>query len=65
MGGISGIHFHVCFVCPQSVIDGLKALGHQVGNWTYFFNVVNAVEKENGCIAAISDSRKQGLSAGF
>lgn len=66
MGRISGINFCMCvFVCPQSVIDGLKALGHKAGNWRYFFNVVNAVEKENGCIVAISDSRKAGLSAGY
>lgn len=56
----------VCMcVCPQSVINGLKALGHKVGDWRYFFNVVNAVEKENGCIAAVSDSRKKGMSAGY
>lgn len=52
-------------VCPQSVINGLKALGHKVGDWRYFFNVVNAVEKENGCIADVSDSRKKGMSAGY
>ena len=50
---------------PQSVIDGLKALGHNVGGWKLFLNVVNAVEKENGCIAAVSDSRKMGVGAGY
>ncbi|XP_078127731.1 glutathione hydrolase 5 proenzyme [Sander vitreus] len=49
----------------KSVIDGLRALGHKSGNWTYFMNVVNAVEKENGCIVAVSDSRKMGVSAGY
>ncbi|XP_076614899.1 glutathione hydrolase 5 proenzyme [Chaetodon auriga] len=49
----------------ESVKDGLKALGHKFGEWKYFFNVVNAVEKENGCIAAVSDSRKRGVSAGY
>ncbi|TNN73784.1 Gamma-glutamyltransferase 5 [Liparis tanakae] len=49
----------------KSVIDGLAALGHKPGNWKYFFNVVNAVEKENGCIVAVSDSRKNGMSAGY
>uniref|UniRef100_A0A8C2ZYX6 Gamma-glutamyltransferase 5 n=1 Tax=Cyclopterus lumpus TaxID=8103 RepID=A0A8C2ZYX6_CYCLU len=45
--------------------DGIRALGHKPGSWKYFFNVVNAVEKENGCIAAVSDSRKNGMSAGY
>ncbi|XP_070845848.1 glutathione hydrolase 5 proenzyme [Chaetodon trifascialis] len=49
----------------ESVKDGLKAYGHKFGEWKYFFNVVNAVEKENGCIAAVSDSRKKGVSAGY
>ncbi|XP_068191610.1 glutathione hydrolase 5 proenzyme [Antennarius striatus] len=48
-----------------SVIDGLKALGHKVVDTPYFFNVVNAVEKDNGCIAAISDERKMGVPAGY
>lgn len=55
----------MCVVCSQSVIDGLKALGHKVGDWKYFLNVVNAVEKENGCIVAVSDKRKEGMSAGY
>lgn len=56
----------VCvFMCPQTVKDGLKALGHKVGNWLHFVNVVNAVEKENGCIVAVSDRRKLGMSAGY
>ncbi|XP_028457591.1 glutathione hydrolase 5 proenzyme [Perca flavescens] len=49
----------------KSVIDGLRALGHKPGNWKYFMNVVNAVEKENGCIVAVSDRRKMGVSAGY
>ncbi|XP_068430173.1 glutathione hydrolase 5 proenzyme [Clinocottus analis] len=49
----------------KSVIDGLGALGHKPGRWKYFFNVVNAVEKEKGCIVAVSDSRKNGMSAGY
>ncbi|XP_070706417.1 glutathione hydrolase 5 proenzyme [Pempheris klunzingeri] len=49
----------------KSVMNGLKALGHKVGDWRYFFNVVNAVEKENGCIVAVSDSRKKGMPAGY
>ncbi|KAK5852123.1 hypothetical protein PBY51_023620 [Eleginops maclovinus] len=49
----------------KSVKDGLIALGHKSGNWKFFLNVVNAVEMENGCIAAVSDHRKQGESAGY
>ncbi len=52
-------------MCPQSVIKGLGALGHKVEDRRYFFNVVNAVEKENGCIVAVSDRRKLGESAGY
>ncbi|XP_071376713.1 glutathione hydrolase 5 proenzyme [Centroberyx affinis] len=48
-----------------SVIDGLKALGHRKGEWPYFFNVVSAVEKEHGCITAVSDNRKMGQAAGY
>ncbi|XP_041667015.1 glutathione hydrolase 5 proenzyme isoform X1 [Cheilinus undulatus] len=49
----------------QSVKDGLLALGHKQGDSEYFVNVVNAVEKENGCIVAVSDSRKLGMSDGY
>lgn len=49
----------------QSVVDGLRALGHKVAPWNFFFNVINAVEKENGCIAAVSDERKKGMPAGY
>lgn len=56
----------MCVVYPQSVSKGLKEqLKHKTGNWQYFLNVVNAVEKENNCIAAVSDSRKMGMSAGY
>lgn len=55
----------MCFLCPQSVIDGLRALGHKVGNWPFFLNVVNGLEKESGCIKAVSDKRKIGESAGY
>ncbi|XP_056146571.1 glutathione hydrolase 5 proenzyme isoform X2 [Lampris incognitus] len=47
------------------VIDGLKALGHKVEDFEYFFNVVNAVAKENRCITAVSDRRKMGQAAGY
>ncbi|XP_071192315.1 glutathione hydrolase 5 proenzyme-like isoform X3 [Salvelinus alpinus] len=48
-----------------SVIEALKVIGHRVTDYPYFFNVVNAVAKEDGCIAAVSDARKQGKSAGY
>lgn len=53
------------FVSYQDVTDGLRAFGHKVGDWPLFFNVVNAVEKESGCISAVSDRRKLGKSAGY
>ncbi|KAK9532615.1 hypothetical protein VZT92_009990 [Zoarces viviparus] len=59
----SNVNFEPGF--NKSVIAGLGALGHKAGSWPYFFNVVNAVEKENGCIVAVSDSRKNGMSAGY
>ncbi|XP_029301369.1 glutathione hydrolase 5 proenzyme [Cottoperca gobio] len=49
----------------ESVKKGLIALGHKPGTWIYWVNVVNAVGKENGCITAVSDSRKLGESAGY
>ncbi|KAK1883792.1 Glutathione hydrolase 5 proenzyme [Dissostichus eleginoides] len=49
----------------KSVIEGLTTLGHKSGNWKFFLNVVNALEKENGCITAVSDVRKDGRSAGY
>ncbi|XP_046904404.1 gamma-glutamyltransferase 5a [Hypomesus transpacificus] len=49
----------------KSVSEALKALGHTVKSQNYFFNVVNAVKKEDGCIHAVSDSRKLGKPAGY
>lgn len=49
----------------QNVIEGLKALGHKRETAKYFYNVVNAVKKEDGCICAVSDARKQGEAAGY
>ncbi|KAF6716544.1 Gamma-glutamyltransferase 5 [Oryzias melastigma] len=49
----------------KDVTDGLRTYGHKVGDWPLFFNVVNAVEKESGCISAVSDRRKLGKSAGY
>uniref|UniRef100_A0A3Q1J5P1 Uncharacterized protein n=1 Tax=Anabas testudineus TaxID=64144 RepID=A0A3Q1J5P1_ANATE len=49
----------------KNVIEALKALGHKHGNGKNFYNVVNAVKKEDGCICAVSDARKQGEAAGY
>lgn len=49
----------------QAIIEALKALGHQPGSPRRFYNVVNAVEKVDDCIWAVSDARKQGEAAGF
>ncbi|XP_074473756.1 glutathione hydrolase 5 proenzyme [Sebastes fasciatus] len=57
------VNFEPCF--DEPVKDGLGVLGHKIGNWKFFLNVVNAVEKEKGCIVAASDSRKHGVSAGY
>ena len=50
---------------PQHVIEALKALGHNREPALKFFNVVNAVEKVDGCICAVSDARKLGEAAGY
>ncbi|XP_077378121.1 gamma-glutamyltransferase 5a isoform X2 [Festucalex cinctus] len=49
----------------KDVIEDLKARGQKHKNAKKFFIVVNAVEKENGCISAVSDSRKMGEAAGY
>ncbi|XP_041742937.1 glutathione hydrolase 5 proenzyme [Coregonus clupeaformis] len=49
----------------KSVIEALKVIGHRVTDYPYFFNVVNAVAKEDECITAVSDVRKQGKAAGY
>ncbi|KAM9734809.1 glutathione hydrolase 5 proenzyme [Menidia menidia] len=49
----------------ESVKEGLRQYGHNIGNWKFFLNVVNAVKKENGCIEAVSDQRKMGMAAGY
>ncbi|XP_074545966.1 glutathione hydrolase 5 proenzyme [Halichoeres trimaculatus] len=52
-------------IFDQTVKKGLIRLGHKLGKSQFFLNVVNAVEKENGCIAAVSDRRKMGEAAGY
>ncbi|XP_076010250.1 gamma-glutamyltransferase 5a [Genypterus blacodes] len=49
----------------KNLIEALKALGHKKGHAAYFYNVVNAVTKENGCICAVSDTRKKGQADGY
>ncbi|MGH0149512.1 UNVERIFIED_CONTAM: hypothetical protein FKN15_035009 [Acipenser sinensis] len=49
----------------QTVKEELRAMGHTVTEGTHFFNVVNAVSKQGGCIAAVSDARKKGVAAGY
>ncbi|XP_041792696.1 gamma-glutamyltransferase 5a [Chelmon rostratus] len=49
----------------KDVIEALKALGHKQETAKHFYNVVNAVEKEDGCICAVSDARKLGDAAGY
>ncbi|KAG9263407.1 gamma-glutamyltransferase 5-like [Astyanax mexicanus] len=49
----------------QSLLKKLESLGHTIGQRGYFLNVVNAVEKEGGCISAVSDKRKNGVAAGY
>ncbi|CAN9513511.1 unnamed protein product [Ophioblennius macclurei] len=49
----------------EDVIEALTALGHNRQVAKKFYNVVNAVEKEDGCIHAWSDARKMGQPAGY
>ncbi|RXM98132.1 Gamma-glutamyltransferase 5 [Acipenser ruthenus] len=48
-----------------TVKEELRAMGHTVTESAHFFNVVNAVSKQGGCIAAVSDARKKGVAAGY
>uniref|UniRef100_A0A8C2EQ37 Glutathione hydrolase n=1 Tax=Cyprinus carpio TaxID=7962 RepID=A0A8C2EQ37_CYPCA len=47
------------------VLESLYKIGHEVKVPKMFYNVVNAVSKENNCIEAVSDSRKNGKAAGY
>uniref|UniRef100_A0A672MWF7 Gamma-glutamyltransferase 5-like n=1 Tax=Sinocyclocheilus grahami TaxID=75366 RepID=A0A672MWF7_SINGR len=47
------------------VLESLYKIGHKVKVPQMFYNVVNAVSKENNCIVAVSDSRKNGKAAGY
>uniref|UniRef100_A0A3B3HG80 Gamma-glutamyltransferase 5a n=1 Tax=Oryzias latipes TaxID=8090 RepID=A0A3B3HG80_ORYLA len=49
----------------KDVIEGLKALGHNHTTVRKFNNSVNAVEKKDGCIFAVSDFRKKGKPDGY
>ncbi|XP_007557108.1 gamma-glutamyltransferase 5-like isoform X1 [Poecilia formosa] len=47
----------------NALIKELEGRFHELGN--KFYNVVNAVEKKDGCISAESDDRKLGKAAGY
>uniref|UniRef100_A0A3B3VMC5 Gamma-glutamyltransferase 5a n=1 Tax=Poecilia latipinna TaxID=48699 RepID=A0A3B3VMC5_9TELE len=47
----------------NALIKELEGRFHELGN--KFYNVVNAVEKKDGCISAESDDRKLGEAAGY
>ncbi|XP_036450633.1 glutathione hydrolase 5 proenzyme [Colossoma macropomum] len=49
----------------QSLIEEMRTRGHIIKGREFFLNVVNAVEKEHGCISAFSDYRKKGMAAGY
>ncbi|XP_072515113.1 glutathione hydrolase 5 proenzyme [Salminus brasiliensis] len=49
----------------KSLINKMQSLDHIVDSRDYFFNVVNAVEREGSCISAVSDARKNGRAAGY
>ncbi|XP_077571275.1 gamma-glutamyltransferase 5a [Stigmatopora nigra] len=49
----------------KDVIEDLKSRGHIHKPIKKFFNVVNAVEKDRGCISAVSDARKMGKAVGY
>ncbi|KAK2898830.1 hypothetical protein Q8A67_010248 [Cirrhinus molitorella] len=49
----------------KTVQESLYKIGHKVKVPQMFYNVVNAVSKENNCIEAVSDSRKNGKAAGY
>ncbi|KAM7416336.1 hypothetical protein PAMA_018416 [Pampus argenteus] len=49
----------------ENLIAALNGLGHKRETAKVFYNVVNAVEKEDGCICAWSDARKRGKAAGY
>ncbi|XP_023198857.1 glutathione hydrolase 5 proenzyme-like isoform X2 [Xiphophorus maculatus] len=48
----------------EGVIKALRAFGHKNETARKFYNVVNAVEKKDGCICAESDDKKLGETAG-
>ncbi|KAK5871281.1 hypothetical protein PBY51_004171 [Eleginops maclovinus] len=63
VNAMNSVKFEVHF--DQEVIKALNALGHKQYDDKIFYNVVNAVEKKDGCICAVSDARKMGEAAGY
>ncbi|XP_051760346.1 gamma-glutamyltransferase 5a isoform X2 [Ctenopharyngodon idella] len=49
----------------EIVLESLNKIGHKVKIPQMFYNVVNAISKEDNCILAVSDSRKKGKAAGY
>ncbi|XP_017549101.1 glutathione hydrolase 5 proenzyme isoform X2 [Pygocentrus nattereri] len=61
--GQNSVNFEPGF--QQSLIEEMRTRGHSIKDRDIFLNVVNAVEKEHGCISAFSDERKNGKAAGY
>ncbi|MBN3304302.1 GGT5 hydrolase, partial [Amia calva] len=59
----NGVNFEHMF--DQTVIDKMKDMGHGVGTMKYALNVVNGIFKQDSCITAVSDARKNGEAAGY
>ncbi|KAI7797772.1 gamma-glutamyltransferase 5a [Triplophysa rosa] len=49
----------------EAVVEALTKTGHKILGPRMFYNVVNAVSKEENCIDAVSDLRKMGKAAGY
>ncbi|KAI4897913.1 hypothetical protein NFI96_023118, partial [Prochilodus magdalenae] len=59
----NSVHFETGY--EKELIDAMKSLGHSIQDRGFYLNVVNAVEKEHGCINAVSDDRKNGIAEGY
>ncbi|XP_024132081.1 glutathione hydrolase 5 proenzyme [Oryzias melastigma] len=49
----------------KDVMEALKALGHKQASTDILIHSVNAIEKKDGCIFAVSDPRKKGGPDGY
>ncbi|KAJ9575156.1 hypothetical protein L9F63_025893, partial [Diploptera punctata] len=50
---------------PENIIEGLKKIGHKVKELNPFLSFVSGIVMKDGKIYAYSDSRRQGVAAGF